>query len=82
MSANPARIVRGNGSAPRGPEKGRIAPGFRADLAVIDAEAGWAADPAAFRSRGRNSPFTGQAMRGRIIMTIHQGRIVFDVQHG
>jgi dihydroorotase len=83
MSANPARIVRGKGAAANGgPDRGRIAPGFRADLVIIDAEAEWIVDGAAFRSRGRNSPFIGQTMGGKILMTIHQGRIVFDVQHG
>ncbi|MDR1618255.1 MAG: dihydroorotase [Treponema sp.] len=83
MSANPARIVHGGTSALRGaPDRGRIAPGFRADLAVIDGEAEWTMESAAFRSRGRNSPFIGQTIQGRILITIHQGRIVFDVQHG
>jgi dihydroorotase len=83
MSANPARIVWGKGSAAKGgPDRGRIAPGFRADIAVIDAEAEWTVDGGAFRSRGRNSPFIERKMRGTILMTIHRGRIVFDVQHG
>ncbi|MDR2110480.1 MAG: dihydroorotase [Spirochaetaceae bacterium] len=89
MSANPAKIafgqIRGFGKIPpglsgaeRGPDRGRIAPGQRADLVIVDTGAEWSVDPAAFKSRGKNSPFTGQTMRGKVVMTIHQGRIVFD----
>jgi dihydroorotase len=89
MSANPARIAFGKapGQGPfpgrepgmeEGPDRGRIAPGRRADLVVVDTEAEWIVDTAAFKSRGKNSPFAGWKMRGKIVMTIHQGRIVFD----
>ena len=89
MSANPARILfgkaPGQGPSPdtepsmkEGPDRGCIAPGRRADLVVVDTEAEWTVDGAAFKSRGKNSPFAGQKMRSKIVMTIHQGRIVFD----
>ena len=91
MSANPARIIFGQirefGSPPqggslfgtgKGPDRGRIAPEQRADLVIVDTGAEWSVDPAAFKSRGRNSPCIGQKMRGKVVMTIHQGRIVFD----
>jgi dihydroorotase len=83
MSAGPARIL---GLAGGGEGRGRIAPGLRADFCIADTGRTRTVDPAAFRSRGKNSPFTGRELNGAILMTIHGGRIVFDgrdnVQHG
>jgi dihydroorotase len=81
MSAAPARILGldgGNGNSRSGIGRGRIAPGFRADFTIADTAAAWTVEPAAFFSRGKNSPFTGKVLNGRIIMTIRGGRIVFD----
>jgi dihydroorotase len=83
MSAAPARIL---GLAGVGEGRGRIAPGLRADFCIADTGRIWTVEPAAFRSRGKNSPFAGRKLQGAVLMTIHGGRIVFDgrnnVQHG
>jgi len=74
MSAAPAGILGLNGQDGRG----RIAPGMRADFAVADLSAVWTADPAAFMSRGKNSPFAGRKLKGKIVMTIRGGRVVYN----
>ncbi len=51
----------------------------RADLAVIDPDAIWQVDPATFRSKGLNTPFTGRALRGRAIATIAGGRLTWSM---
>ncbi|MDR0997677.1 MAG: dihydroorotase [Treponema sp.] len=71
MSASPARIL-GLG------DRGRISAGLRADLAVIDTAASWIVEPALFKSRGKNSPFAGRRLRGKLILTIHKGRVVYQ----
>ncbi|MDR0630272.1 MAG: dihydroorotase [Treponema sp.] len=71
MSASPARIL---GLT----DRGRIAPQFRGDLMVADTEAVWQVHPGLFRSRGKNSPVPGLPCTGRVLMTIHQGRVVFE----
>ncbi|MDR2766876.1 MAG: amidohydrolase family protein [Treponema sp.] len=76
LSAAPARILGLGAAGPRG--RGRIAPAYRADLCVADLDAAWTVDPAAFKSRGKNSPFAGRGLRGRIIMTLHRGGVVFQ----
>jgi dihydroorotase len=72
MSAAPARILG------LGESRGRIAPGLRADLVIVDAEVPWTVDPGVFRSRGKNSPFKGRELLGRVLMTFHEGRVVYE----
>ncbi|MDR2796813.1 MAG: dihydroorotase [Treponema sp.] len=71
MSASPARIL---GLT----DRGRMAPKFRGDLIVVDTEAAWQVNPDLFRSRGKNSPVPGLPCTGRVLITIYQGRVVFE----
>ena len=75
MSANPARLL-GFGSGSQ--KRGCILPGYRADLVILDTEASWIVDPSTFKTRGKNSPFAGRRLYGKIIMTLHKGRVVFE----
>ncbi|MHB8072005.1 MAG: dihydroorotase [Candidatus Cryosericum sp.] len=69
MSANPARML--------GMHKGRIEPGCDGDLALVDLTAPWTVDAGAFASKGRNTPFDGTTLYGRVITTIKAGRVVY-----
>jgi dihydroorotase len=75
MSAGPARLL---GLAGGCAGRGLIAPGLRADLVIIDPEAVRKVDPASFKSRGKNTPFAGRELFGRVLMTIQSGRVVFE----
>jgi len=55
---------------------GTLADGGLADVTVIDPEAAWTVQPGDLRSRSRNTPFAGRALRGRAVMTIVGGAIV------
>jgi dihydroorotase len=70
MSANAARILGLE-------DRGRIAKGLRADLVIADTEAKWKVQPEKFKSRGKCSPFEGRTLRGKILMTLNAGKIVF-----
>jgi len=70
MSANPARVL-GLG------DRGRAEKGLRADLVIADTGANWKVEPEKFKSRGKCSPFAGRTLRGKIIMTLNAGKIVF-----
>ena len=71
MSAFPARLLGLN-------DRGRIAAGLRADLILVDPDAGATVDPSAFKSRGKNSPFAGRKLTGRVLATMVGGRLVYD----
>lgn len=74
MSTNPARILKRPG--------GRLAVGSPADLAVVDPERRWTYDPAKGFSKSRNSPWAGQELVGRAIVTVVGGRLVYHVDRG
>ena len=55
-----------------------LKPGSRADLAVFDAGAIWRVTPGELKSQGKNTPFTGYELRGRVRYTLVKGKVVFD----
>jgi dihydroorotase len=77
MSASPSRILGFDQAGAQG--RGRIVRGYRADLCIADPDAEWTVTPESFKSRGKNSPFAGRRLRGKIMMTLHGGRIVFQL---
>jgi dihydroorotase len=63
---HPARIVRAK-------QRGELKPGFFADLIVIDPNASTEIRSSAFFSKAKYSPFDGQNLKGRIVMTFING---------
>lgn len=59
-------------------QKGTLAPGADADVAIADLRESWEVDPARFRSKSRNTPFAGWKVKGRIRTTIVGGRVVYE----
>jgi len=51
-----------------------LEPGTQADLLLFDPRAEWVVDPEAFHSMGRNTPFAGWRLEGRVLATMLQGR--------
>jgi dihydroorotase len=70
LSTNPARILR--------LEIPSIQTGQKADLTIIDLDRKFIVDVQKFQSRSKNSPFHGWELKGKAVMTIINGRIVFD----
>jgi len=70
LSAGPARVF--------GLPGGSLADGAPADVTVVDPEAAWTCDGRALRSRSRNTPFSGRALRGRVSLTVVGGSIVYS----
>jgi dihydroorotase len=57
---------------------GSLAVGAPADLAVLDLDLAWTVDEDALRSRSRNTPLMGRALRGGALLTLFGGRVTFD----
>ncbi len=56
---------------------GTLAAGAAADVVVLDPDQAWVVDPERFFSKGKNSPLGGQTLRGTVLLTISQGKIVY-----
>ena len=69
MAVGPARVFNLPG--------GTLRTGSVADVTVFDPSAQWIVDPTRFRSKGRNTPYAGQRLRGRAEYTIVDGRVVY-----
>jgi dihydroorotase len=50
---------------------------------LIDPNEEWTVDASSFKSRGKNTPFQGRRLRGRVMMTICRGQVVTErvMQH-
>jgi len=51
-----------------------LEPGSQADLVLFDPAARWVVDPAKFHTKGRNTPFAGWTLQGRVLATLNEGR--------
>ncbi len=60
-----------------GLNRGTIKPGAMADIIVIDQEKEWICDPYAFISTGKNSPYSGWDLKGKVTHTIVSGDLVY-----
>jgi dihydroorotase len=74
LSTNPARILNRPG--------GELTVGSPGDLTVVDPERRWRYDPAKGYSKSRNSPWAGKFLEGRVVATIVDGRLVYQVDRG
>ena len=70
MSYNPAKII--------GIDKGDIQPGKIADIVIFDAEKTYVIDKTKFASKGRNTPFDGRKVTGKVRITIVDGCVVYE----
>jgi dihydroorotase len=48
------------------------------DWIVIDPKEEWVVDPEDFYSRGKNTPFAADRLKGRVVMTLCRGRVVHE----
>lgn len=60
-------------------DRGSVAPGCRADVCLVDPDVRWIVGAETLRSRGKNTPFTGQELKGRVTTTIVGGDVVHEV---
>jgi dihydroorotase len=68
MSCAPARLFKLPG--------GTLRKGALADVTVFAPDAEWTVDPTRFASKGRNTPYGGQTLRGLVDLTVVDGRVI------
>jgi dihydroorotase len=57
---------------------GTFAPGAVGDVTVLDPNAVWTVEPERFASLGKNTPLTGEQLRGEIVATVFGGLVVYE----
>jgi len=70
ITLNPAQLL--------GQKMGHLSVGAHADLCIFDPQASWVVAPAALKSQGKNTPFNGYEMQGRVRYTLLDGQIVYQ----
>lgn len=70
MSYNPAKIL--------GIDKGTLKEGSVADITIFDADEEYTVDKNDFESKGKNTPFDGYKLFGKVKYTILDGEIVYN----
>ncbi|MCX6023871.1 MAG: dihydroorotase [Chloroflexi bacterium] len=85
LTAGPRRVMgegprrRASARSPIVPEcsAGTLAVGSPGDVVLFDPERAWTVNPAAFASKGKNSPLAGCTLRGKVMATIVDGRAAY-----
>jgi dihydroorotase len=70
LTAQPARIL--------GLDLGHLRVGHAADACVFDPNREWTVEPRALRSQGKNTPFLGFEVLGKVRWTLVDGQVVHD----
>lgn len=72
LSANPAKIL--------GSDRGCIGEGKIADIVIADPKVEYRIDKNSFYSKGKNTPFHGRKVTGRVEYTFVSGKMVYKFQ--
>lgn len=72
MSYNPAKII--------GIDKGTLLPGKIADITIINPDVEYVIDSSAFVSLGKNTPFDGKKVKGKVMKTIVAGEVIYSAE--
>jgi dihydroorotase len=72
LTSGPARIL--------GIEAGQLAVGGPADLCIVDPQRYWEVTEETLQSAGKNTPFLGWEMKGRVIHTLLAGQTVYTAE--
>ena len=72
LATNPARIFSLTG-------RGTLVKGAYADVTIFDPKKKWTFDASQSLSKSRNTPFDGWSFTGRAVMTIVDGKVVYEL---
>jgi dihydroorotase len=66
----PARIL--------GLDAGHLSVGAAADVCVFNPDTYWKVEPKALKSQGKNTPFNGIEVQGKVHFTLIDGKLVYQ----
>ncbi len=73
MSLTPAKLLK-NG-------RGTLKEGAVADVAIVDIDEEYVIDSDKFLSKGKNTPFNGKKVKGKVLYTLCNGKVVFKEEN-
>jgi dihydroorotase len=59
---------------------GHLSIGHSADMCIFDPEANWKVEARALKSQGKNTPFSGYELQGKVCQSIVDGHLVFEAR--
>ncbi|MCF6250997.1 MAG: dihydroorotase [Methylococcaceae bacterium] len=71
LTQTPAKIL--------GIQRGELTPGFSADVCIFNPTLSWTVNKENWKSAGRNTPFWGVTLQGRVTHTLQSGNIIFSL---
>lgn len=69
LTVGPAKVL--------GLDIGHLSVGANADICIFDPHAFWTVEPKKLKSQGKNTPFVGMQMEGKVRYTLVDGKIVY-----
>jgi len=72
LTSEPARII-----GDKYGKLGTLEIGAPADITIFDPTLEWVVDTRAFASKGKNTPLAGSRLKGKVMATISQGKLVY-----
>ena len=63
-----------------GIDKGHLSVGSLADVCIFDPQALWKIEAKGLKSQGKNTPFLGMEVPGKVRYTLVEGRVVYETQ--
>lgn len=77
LTSEPVRVL-GEALGSLASSTGRLVEGGVADLCIFDPQANWPVHPAALRSQGKHTPFSGYELPGRVRYTVVAGQVAYE----
>ncbi len=71
VTTNPAQLL--------GVKVGHLSVGAHADVCIFDPATAWKVEPSALKSQGKNTPFNGYTMQGRVRHSIVEGHLAYSI---
>ena len=70
LTGEPAKIINYD-------QLGTLKIGTPADITIFDPNKEWVVDTRTFASKGKNTPLAGSVLKGKVMATIYQGKLVY-----